>query len=59
MPPHTSQGFPNRVDKWGDNLGKFGQKLHENFKIGVFGPKKRGEGHGGISQLFWVVADPP
>ena len=43
----------------GGQFGQSGQKLHENFKIGVFGPKKRGEGHGGISQLFWVVADPP
>ena len=52
MPPHASQGFPNRgLQVWGQ-FGQSGQKLHENFKIGLFGPKK-GEGDmGGLANFF-------
>ena len=59
MPPHASQGFPNRGRQVWGQFGQSGQKQHENFKIGLFGPKKRGGGHGEISQFLGVVGDPP
>ena len=50
------QGFPNEVDWWGDNLGKVAKKLHENYKIGIFGQSRWG--HGETSQFFGILPPP-
>ena len=49
----------SRFPKWGQHVGgeQFGQngkKLHENYKINMFGVKQWGEGggHGRSSQIF-------
>ena len=39
----TKQGFPNGVDWWGAQFGQNCQKLHENYKSGIFGSKQWGE----------------
>ena len=49
---YQRQGFPNGVDWWGGQFGQNGQKMHENDKIGIFGSKQFGGGHGGTSQFF-------
>ena len=57
------QGFPNGVDWWdgGGAFGQNGQKLHENYKTGIFGSKQWGVGWGrGVtSQFFEWWGDPP
>ena len=34
------QGFPNGIDWWGGQFGQNGQKLHENYRISIFGSKQ-------------------
>ena len=36
-PNRGLQGFSNGVDWWRGQFGQNGQKLHENYKIGIFG----------------------
>ena len=35
----TSPGFPIRVQLAGEHFGQNDQKLHENYKINIFGAK--------------------
>ena len=48
------QGFPNGIDWWGQ-FGQNGQKLRENYKIGILGSKQERKGNGGDQLIFLVV----
>ena len=41
------------------HFGQNGQKLHENYKINIFGSKQWGEGYEGNKPIFWVVPHSP
>ena len=47
------QGFPNGVDWCGGQFGENCQKLHENYKMVIFGSKQWGTW--GDKPYFWVV----
>ena len=62
-PPFNSEIFqlpPSRFPNWGrlvgGQFGQNGQKLHENYKIGIFESKQWGGG-GGDKPIFWVVGE--
>ena len=48
------QGFPNGGNWWGGQFGQNGQKLHENYKIGILGSKQWGRAWGN-KPIFRVV----
>ena len=43
----------------GGQFGQNGQKLHENDKIGIFGPKQWGEGQANFSGSGGIPPVPP
>ena len=44
---------------WGE-FGQNGQKLHENYKISIFGSKQRGgDGHGGQANFLIIGGGSP
>ena len=58
--PGGLAGFSNWGRLVGGQFGQNGQKLDENYKIGIFGSKQWGEAWGGDKPIFQVVGgDPP
>ena len=51
---------PNGIDWWVDNqFGQNCQKLHENYKVTIFGSKQWGDEMGGGKQIFQTVGGFP